>query len=678
MTEDTSPQTSSILPKVLIALLAVGIGLLGFLYYRKYKQDQRANRPLGLEPLAMEPLPLGAIKPKGWILDQLKLQAAGLSGHLDEFWPDVAKSGWFGGDGEGWERAPYWLDGAIPLAYLTGDPKLIAKVTKHIDYILAHAQKDGWLGPQTIRGPFGIPGPPPDSRDPWPQFVILKALAQYQEATGDPRILPAIGRDLAALASQLEQKSLYDWNFFRYGDLLTTLFWYYDRTHEPAALALAYRAASQGYNWPKHFEDLPIKEKSPGWNWYSHVVNNAMGLKVPALLWRLTDQDEFKDLSPKAIGELDKYHGEPNGLFSGDECLAGRSPSQGTELCAIVETMYSLETQLSILGGCAPADRLEKIAFNALPAAISPDYWGHQYDEQANQVACVFYQQPVYTTNRGESNLFGLQPQYGCCTANFHQGWPKFVSHLWMGTPDGGLAAVAYAPCAVTARVAGGNVSIELETQYPFSEDLTFTVHSGSGSDFPLYLRIPGWAKGASVTLPDGKELGGKAGKYLKIARRWTGDERVQLHLPMTFKIHRGYEDSVSVERGPLVYSLGLPEVWKQARPFPFQTKDKKRFDYFVLPQTAWNYALQLDTEHPEKSLEIQVTALSGDPFTLSDVPIHVRARGRKLPDWAFAQGAALPPPQSPVASTEPLEDLVLVPYGSARLRVTEFPLLKN
>jgi uncharacterized protein len=44
------------------------------------------------------------------------------------------------------------------------------------------------------------------------------------------------------------------------------------------------------------------------------------------------------------------------------------------------------------------------------------------------------------------SNIYGLEPHYGCCTANMHQGWPKFVKKLVMATPDGGLAIVAYGP----------------------------------------------------------------------------------------------------------------------------------------------------------------------------------------------------------------------------------------
>ena len=72
------------------------------------------------------------IKPQGWLKRQLEIQADGLVGNLDKFWPDIRDSKWIGGNKEGWERVPYWLDGYIPLAYLLDDEdrKAVAKKDK--------------------------------------------------------------------------------------------------------------------------------------------------------------------------------------------------------------------------------------------------------------------------------------------------------------------------------------------------------------------------------------------------------------------------------------------------------------------------------------------------------------------------------------------------------------------
>ena len=201
----TPPAKPRSLAIPLLILILIVSGFLVWFLLRRAEENRIANHLTTLEPLVFQPLPLGAIKPEGWLLDQLKLQASGLSGHLDEFWPDVMGSGWIGGKYEGWERAPYWLDGMVPLAYLTGDEKLKKKANRWIDYILNHQLKDGWLGPETSPPPFGSHGESPTPRDPWPQFIILKVLAQYEEATGDPRVIPAMERDVQAISAQMDQ-----------------------------------------------------------------------------------------------------------------------------------------------------------------------------------------------------------------------------------------------------------------------------------------------------------------------------------------------------------------------------------------------------------------------------------------------------------------------------------------
>jgi hypothetical protein len=370
------------------------------------------------------------------------------------------------------------------------------------------------------------------------------------------------------------------------------------------------------------------------------------------------------------LAALDKYHGQATGIFTCDEHLAGRNPSQGTELCTVVEAMYSLEVLSSILGRVDLADRLERLAFNALPATFKPDMCAHQYDQQANQVVCKVSEERVYTNNNPDSNIFGLEPNFGCCTANMHQGWPKFAANLWMRTPGDGLVALAYAPAVLETKVNGRPVRIRVETSYPFDDSIQLTVEAKERVRFPLRLRIPWWAAQSVLKGDNTGQMTAAAGTFMNLDREWTGTSRVLLRLPMPVTLWAGYGNSVSIVRGPLTFALPVGGEWKKIggrEPFA---------DWEVYPATNWNYGLRVDRQHPERSVRFESQPVGDRPFSPEGAPIIAYVNGRKLPSWGMNRNAAAPPPESPVRSNEPLERLKLVPYGCTSLRVTEFPTL--
>jgi hypothetical protein len=570
------------------------------------------------------------------------------------------------------------LDGLLPLAYLLDDTRLKAIAQRFVDWTLENGWTNGMIGPAK-------------NDDWWPRIVMLKALTQYQELTGDPRVIPMIDRYFQFQLAELPKRPLRDWARFRWQDELLSVIWLYNRTGSTYLLDLAQLLHRQGYDWIGDFADFQYKQKMTAeylklekgegladLALATHGVNNGQAVKCGPVWSQISGSAGDRRAVLQAIENLNRYHGLPNGMFSCDEHLAGLDPSQGSELCTVVEYMFSLERSLAITGDTSLADRLEKLAYNALPGTLTDDMWAHQYNQEPNQVECSLHHKP-WVTDGPESNLFGLEPNFGCCTANYHQGWPKFANSLWMlsgaqaDEREDGLVAVAYAPCEVQTLVKNIPVRVTEETEYPFRGHVRLTVVPDSPISFCLQLRIPGWANGAAV-LVNGERLASPVpGTFARVERTWRAGDRVEIDFPMRVRTSSWFNDSIAVERGPLVFSYGIGEDWVK-----LGENGLGSADWQVFPTSPWNYALDVDINSPEATIKEAETPMGEGPFTSRNTPVRLLAQGRLMKSWRADDGAANPLPQSPVVSEEPKETLTLMPYAAAKLRITAFPKLKS
>jgi len=669
------------------------------------------NRP----PLKAKPyleLPLGSIEPQGWLKAQLQDMAAGMSGHLDELYTPVVgpRNGWMGGDGDGWERGPYWIDGLLPLAYILKDPALIEKTKAWIEWTLSSQQPDGYFGPDELVNPTPEPGLQKTMRrDWWPKMVMLKVLMQYYGATGDGRVIDLMRRYFAYQLEQLPSTPLDHWTIWanrRGGDNLMAVYWLYNHTGDKSLLKLADLLQEQTFPWTRVFvndrpadffaafpstgpwiyegirhpwKDEEINALSLKDQRTFHCVNLAQGIKQPVVCYQQHPEQKYLDAVENALADLRHFHGQPQGMYGSDEPLHGPAPTQGIELCSIVELMFSLETMLTITGEVATADHLEKIAYNALPTQVTDDFSARQYFQCANQVLITRDRRNFYETeNHGHTDLcFGLLTGYPCCTCNLHQGWPKLVQNLWYATPDRGLAALIYGPSQVRARVAGGlQVTIREETDYPFCESIRFIISCPSRTTFPLHLRIPAWCREAEL-LVNGQLLRRETGgQIVRLQRAWQDQDTIDLRLPAEMRISRWLDASAAVERGPLVYSLRIGEIWK------FVRNNDKWGDYCeVYPADPWNFGLLEDAvNNPQKGITLfRQTSAGLHPWNLTAAPIQLSVRGKRIPEWQLYQNSAGPLPWSPVSNlkNDPAVDLMLIPYGCSTLRITEFPVVQ-
>ena len=684
-----------------------------------------------LTPPAFSPFPLGTTTPSGWFLKQLTLQAEGLSGHLAHFWPDVQSSIWIGGSGDGGlhARAPYWLNGIVPLAVLLKNARgharlspmsgiykaadrnsflatddsaarawhgaqlksvdVMAQAERYISYILAFQnQTTGWLGPDDdlIRADA-----------PWARSIIVLALVQYAEAfpARHAEICRAVRGYLLGLRTRLDAVPLSDWSQARWQDIALGVQWLLEHApqgHESELRELLLKLQTQGIDWESIFDSQGFLEQKE--TMLRHNVNLAQAIKSAAVSYRTTRNESLRALSRKRVATLDACCGLPHGMYVGDELIApSHSPARGSELCGVVEAMFSHAVAFGVFGEVASRDRTERIAYNALPATwASPrggDMWAHQYLQAVNQITAKKQHPHVWTHDRDDAERFGLEPNFGCCTANFNQGWPKLAGHIFWRATGGGVAVGIFAPASLVLpnqTETGGGGSLRVVTDYPFEDEIEIIAQIEK--PMQLYVRVPGWADKAELAMtfdgsaPVRELLHAKNGTFVRV-QALPPSTRVTLKLRPTTRLEQWAKGGgYSVHRGALMFSLPIaPNFTVAAHHFGDQTMSN---DYDTTAASAWRFALAANPSRPAPFFQVTRHGLrpDGAPFNHSGYTVVLHARVRPLPSWGGTLGSAAEPPHSPACLASgacgEVQKVQLVPHGATDLRVGMFPLASH
>lgn len=637
--------------------------------------------PLKAAPLLK--LPVGKIQPKGWLLRCLELQRDGLNGKLGTIsaWLDKNNNQWLSDTGDhGWEEVPYWLRGYSSLAYILNDEAMINEAKTWFEAVLTNKKDDGFLGPRNFEN-----GKP----ELWAQMVMLWALQTYYEHSGDERVLTAMTdyfRYELTVPDDSFLKGL--WQEKRGGDNLWSVLWLYNITGDESILPLIDKLHKNTSDWAQE-NTLP--------NW--HGVNVAQGFREPATYYMYSGDPKMLQATYNSHNIMRERYGQvPGGMYGADEnARAGYfDPRQGAETCAIVEQMASDEILMGITGDPFWADHCEDVAFNTYPAALTKDMKALRYITSPNMaISDEKLHGPSIDNNlRGMLSMSPFSSR--CCQHNHGMGWPYYTEHLVMATTDNGLAAMLYAASETEAKVGTGkSVRLTEKTNYPFEENVEFTLKMDEAVTFPFYLRIPDWATDATVTV-NGKavQAAGAAGKYVRINREWKNGDVVNLQMPMTFstRVWQQNKAGVSVNYGPLTLSLKIDEEFEQhdSRDTEFVQDDshwQQGVDaslwpcYVIKPKSEWNYALKVDGNNKPVDLKVEKKAWPADdyPFTLESVPLEFTAVGNRIPSWGYDETGMTDLLPTKYAKRSTIDTPIrLVPMGAARLRISLFPTSKG
>jgi hypothetical protein len=639
---------------------------------------------------ALLPLPPGAIEPAGWLRAWALKARDGYTGHMDEVHPDFVKA-WAadyrmtGDKLSYWDRGAwpyegggYWFDGLIRLGYALHDDFLLGKARSRLGAVIDNMNEKGilflwWLDkndPADLEAAGKQAGGEAQAWPIWANGLLGRSIAAWYAGSGDRRALRAL--ELAYGGHRLWMRG--GWSFSNLWPAYETWTWTGSREIGEALTELFAKNGIEGpdanvdlyRSWYNRMPD----ERIPWYRQPDHGVHSNESIHPWAAGYLWTGNRAYLDAPSRWYEIIERGdHGmQPHGVPVSDEGAGPTGSFRGTETCNVAGYMWSQIVLLRVSGQGVMGDRIERSFFNAGPAVVSRDFKAHVYFQSPNRIDRELPGAGHFLYEKTHWPL--------CCTASLNRFLPNFLTHMWMATQDDGLAAVCYGPCRVSA-LAADRVPVELEcrTDYPFDETIEIEVKPAREARFPLSFRVPGWCRDPRISLDgDAVAAGADAKGFVRIERLWKRGDRIRLRFPMAVRVRMGHDNDAAdtpyaaVSCGPLLFALPIAEASDPNTPDP---------------AARWKFALDAGGEGPDSGIRVERGPLPEGWCWGLDAPVRLRARARSF-DWKSEVRKAGPVdaptmlPKEPVAGGGEPEDVVLVPYGCAKFRISMFPVTED
>lgn len=637
---------------------------------------------------SMNKLPLGAIRPQGWLNDQMQLMS-NLQRRIGALSGFVKDGEWSGG-----ESLPRYVRGLILLSSALDDKMLKEKIASFISPIFASANEGGDFGPK-------------NTLSQTPKIEAVKALLTYYEATGNERVLPFLKKffknqfnthtvsamwfdSRARLLEEIEaidavyKETDLEW-LHDLGEILrdASCDWFkiasrfpykkpYNRYISQTALKHVQKVVLNGESVEKaakrhkpftpEYADKEWKKRAHQRAVTTSGVNIAKAIKYPVTYGRFIGDKDLSLISLKMIAALEKHYGTPIGAFSCSPRLASNKGVCAVDVESAVEMMESLVEVIRETRDYHAVDLLEKIAFNLVPGACFEDCSAVQDTVFVNQVEASASRKLPYSDAVG--SFFTKKASRGAIAAL--SAYPIYMQAACM-TCDNELNFLTYTPCIMDIAVGGAILTIAERTGYPFRNTVVFKVEQATvDTEVKINFRVPG---GTMMQLISGGQVVASGTKEISVKCILKTGSTFMLKMNIPLAVEENSDGSESLYKGNLLMSLKLPyEITQDAQ-------DRRML--YVKSLKKWNVAPILARKGGAKSLHeeerTEVNDITQKPFSFDIPPFELKIRSKNVTNWDFDVNGFAQIPKNGSFSEESLER-AYVPFGCTLVRMAKFP----